>query len=91
MLKFFNLLILFYFLFIPTLTWAQEAAILVKPTIPSNNALNRDQRLPMTQWDETNQQIRDNFAPFNTIPVYENEKLGVNIGPAQVQIIFPFF
>lgn len=84
-------LILFVFLSISSQILAQEAAISAIPTAPLGNAPNRDPTLPLDQWNEANQQIRDNFVPFNTYPVYENENIGINIGPAQIQIIFPFF
>lgn len=84
-------LILLAFLLISQTSEAQNAAISAKPDIPSKSRQEPDRRLPLAQWDETNQNIRDHFAPMNTITVYTSSSIEINMGPAQMQIIFPFF
>ncbi|MDP2600030.1 MAG: hypothetical protein Q8P84_04760 [Deltaproteobacteria bacterium] len=87
-------LILLVFLSFSFLSHAQNsvmnAAIIAHPDSPSENG-QPDRKLPLAQWYEKNQNIRDNFAPMNTVTVYSNGNIAIDLGPAQMMIQFPFF
>lgn len=74
------LLILFSFL-APTLAMAKETKEVEAPTLYKKDSLNHWEWLYL---------MKRHINPLQTVPLFTNENLTLEIGPAQFQITFPF-
>lgn len=84
----FVLILFVFFIFTPILFAREKSPLDFKDKDPTQQSdAKGDSRTNFDSW-EAGRKIRDNFMPLRTVPLYNNEKVDVEIGPVQFQIRF---
>lgn len=83
-------LILLGFLGWAPFAFAQQFQISGKPEEGEVTKENLpDVKLPIYQWNDSNQHIRDNVQQINTFTIFDNHNIAIDIGPGQFMVTFP--
>ncbi|MDO8527505.1 MAG: hypothetical protein Q7T03_07455 [Deltaproteobacteria bacterium] len=77
-------LILLVFITFSTSAFAQDVQISPRKNAPTGLISDSRSftRLPLEQWDDRNQHIKDHLNPLTTVPFYYSSNLEIEIGAA---------